>query len=152
MLHVAFHWLPTFISAWWKISVDANCLSLKMSSQLHSVFIWVQAVAHLLLSWFRVTSLVQSKFLAKYELGCKWKSFCNCIFLPKRGGSWYTHVILNELRNYSCTLDELLGGVYATIHANLWKMWEVVLANVLQLRWPILINLQFFPVILIAVV
>ena len=51
-----------------------------MSSQLHSGFIWIQAVAHdLVLPWFRVTSLV---FLAKHELE---NSFCDCIFLPKRG-------------------------------------------------------------------
>ena len=31
----------------------------EMSSQLQSGFIQFQAVAHLLLSWFRVTSLVQ---------------------------------------------------------------------------------------------
>ena len=29
----------------------------KMSSQLHSGFIWVQAVAHHLFPWFRVTSV-----------------------------------------------------------------------------------------------
>ena len=46
-----------------KLEVD-----LTMSSQLrmHSGFILVQAVAHLLLPWFRVTSLSQSSFL---ELG-----------------------------------------------------------------------------------
>ena len=29
--------------------------------------------------------LFQSSFLAKHELGCKWTSFCNCIFLQKKG-------------------------------------------------------------------
>ena len=51
-----------------------------MSSQLHSGFIWVQAVAHLLLSWLRVIPLSQSSILAKHELG---NSFCNCIFCQK---------------------------------------------------------------------
>ena len=73
-------------------------------------------MVHLFLPGFRVTSLVQSSFLAKYELDCKCKSFCNCIFLPKRGWKLiYTHVILDELRKYLCILDELLGGVYVIL-------------------------------------
>ena len=55
-----------------------------MSSQLHSGFIWALAVAHLLLPWFRVTSLSQSSILAKRELG---NSFCSCIFCQKGGGT-----------------------------------------------------------------
>ena len=41
-----------------KLEVDLNVIT---------VALWVQAVAHLLLAWFRVTSLVQSSFLAKHE-------------------------------------------------------------------------------------
>ena len=42
-------------------------VSMPQSSQLHSGFIWVQAVAHLLLPLFGATSLFQSSFLAKHE-------------------------------------------------------------------------------------
>ena len=72
-----------------------------MSSQLHSGFILVQAVAHLLLPRFRVNPLSQSSFLvelgnplsqssflAKHELGYKWNSFCS-IFLPWNSGQIY---------------------------------------------------------------
>ena len=82
-----------------------------MSSQLQSGFIQFQAVAHLLLSLFRVTFLVQWKFLANSKLGCKWNSFCNCIFLPKGV----------ELRLYSC----VIGWTLKNIHA-LWANFGAV--------------------------
>ena len=49
-----------------------------------SVALWVQAVAHLLLPWLRVTPPSQSGILAKHELE---NSFCNCIFCQKGGGT-----------------------------------------------------------------
>ena len=52
--------------------------------QLHSGFIMVQTVAHLLLPWLRVIPLSQSSIVAKYELG---NSFCNCVFCHKGGGT-----------------------------------------------------------------
>ena len=64
-----------------KLEVD---LTLKRSSQLQSGFIQVQVVLHLLLQGFSVTTLVHWRCLANSELGCKMKSFCNCIFVPKR--------------------------------------------------------------------
>ena len=51
-----------------KLEVD---LTQKRSSQLQSGFIQIQAVAHLLLPGFRVTPLVQWRFLANNELVCK---------------------------------------------------------------------------------
>ena len=36
---------------------------------------------------FRVTSLFQLNLLAKHELGCKWSSFGNYIFLPRGSGT-----------------------------------------------------------------
>ena len=68
-----------------------------MSSQLHSGFVWVQAVAHLLLPWFRVTSFVQSRFVAKDELGYKLNSFYDGIFLPKRG--WNSDIFMYYYMN-----------------------------------------------------
>ena len=99
-----------------------------MSSQLHSEFILVQAVAHLLLPWFRVTSLSQSSFL---ELGYKWNSFCNRMFLPKRGwNSVHIHILLDELWKYSYTISEPLGGVQLCLFWNfeytkavIYKIW-----------------------------
>ena len=44
-----------------------------------------------ILPWFRVTSLVQSSFLAKHELA----TFFNCIFLPKR--KWNSDLLLDQL-------------------------------------------------------
>ena len=67
-----------------KLEVD---LTPKMSSQLQCGFIQVQVVVHLLLQGFRVTPLVQWRFLANNELGCKWYSFCDCTFVPKEGGT-----------------------------------------------------------------
>ena len=58
-----------------KLEVD---LVLKRSSQLQ-----VQVVVHLLLPWFSVTPLAKWRFAANNELGCKWNSFCDCIFVPK---------------------------------------------------------------------
>ena len=46
-----------------KLEVDLT------SSKLQSGFIWVQAVARLLLAWLRVTPLSQSSIVAKDELG-----------------------------------------------------------------------------------
>ena len=51
-----------------KLEVD---LTQKRSSQLQSGFIQIQAVAHLLLPGFRVTPLVQRRFLVNNELVCK---------------------------------------------------------------------------------
>ena len=56
------------------------------------------------------------------------------------------YVVLDELWKYSCTIGELLDSTCATIHAFeytklepiLWKKWVVVLAKILQLRWPTL--------------
>ena len=112
-----------------------------------SVALWIHLVLGsgppLLLPWFRVTSLSQSSFL---ELGYKWNSFLNCIFLPKREwNSGHIHILLDELKysytianlwvvfmiillcNYSCRFGTLSAQRLAiTI---LWKMWEVVLAK-----------------------
>ena len=105
-----------------------------MSSQLHSGFIWVQAVTHLLWSWFRVqavthllwswfrvTSLDQSSFLAKHELGYNWNSFCTFIFLPRRG---WNFMFLGTPK-YSCTWVNFWAVFMyfcANIHA-LLKVW-----------------------------
>ena len=48
-----------------KLEVD---LTQEMSSQLQSGFTQVQAVAHLLLPWFRVTPLVLSRFQQNMNL------------------------------------------------------------------------------------
>ena len=92
---------------------NCNCKTLeldstqKMSSQLQSGFIQVQAVAHLFLPWFKVISLVQWRFIANNELGWKWNSFCDCMFVPKGGvlldGLWkiFMHYWL-IFRQYLC--------------------------------------------------
>ena len=80
-LHNNIYLLCTYIV---KLEVD---LAQENVIQLHSGFIWVQAVAHLLLACFRVTPLFQSSSLEKYELRCK------CIFYQKGDG----------IQIYSCT-------------------------------------------------
>ena len=63
-----------------------------------------QAVAHLPLPYFRVTSLVEWKFLANNELVA---SFCNCIFLPKGV----------ETRLWSLKLDDNIHALWANVWA-----------------------------------
>ena len=74
-----------------------------MSSQLHSGFIWVQTVAHLLLPRCRVTSLSQSSFL---ELGYH---FVIAYFCQKGGGT--LAILLDELLKIFIHYSEPLGGV-----------------------------------------
>ena len=66
-----------------KLEVD---LTQEMSSQLQSGFVF-----QVVLAWFRVTSLVQWKFLANNELGC---NFVIAYFCQKGV----------ELRLYSCVI------------------------------------------------
>ena len=70
-----------------------------------SEFILFQAVPHML-PWFRITSYFQASFLAKHELGCKWNSFCNCIFVPKRGWN-LIHSCIIRWTKYSCTIERV---------------------------------------------
>ena len=67
-----------------------------MSSQLLSGFTHVQAVAHLLLPWFRVTPLVLSRFQQKSGLQMKFNFVIACLY--QKGV---------ELWLYSCINDEL---------------------------------------------
>ena len=83
-----------------------------MPSQL---FIWVQAVVHLLLPWFRVTPLVQSSFLTKYELCC-------CIFKLHISG-WSSDIFIfywmnSEILNFMHYIGESLGGLYVILWCN----------------------------------
>ena len=127
--------IHTFIqSAWWfhfimhtllwvygldpdECSWDNHGLDPDATEMVISVtFIWVQAVAHLLLPWFIVTPHFQSSSLAKHEHNIH---FVNAYFCQKGVDLWYIHVLLDELGKYSCTIDklQLLGGVCAIIHA-----------------------------------
>ena len=87
-----------------------------MSSQLHPEFILVQAVAHLLLPWFRDTSLSQSNLLAKHELGYTNEiHFVIAYFCQKWGGT------LKHL----CTYSEPLGCVHVFSCNYLYALLEL---------------------------
>ena len=59
----------------------------------------------ILLQGFSVTPFVQLRFLANSELGCKSNSFCDCIFVPKRGMVLTIFMYYwMESENYSCTI------------------------------------------------
>ena len=88
-----------------------------MSFLLHSGFILVQPVAHLLLPLFWVTPLFQLNVLPKHELGCKWNLFVVAYFCQKGGGTliysciigWTVKMFMHYrwtsgrcLWNYSC--------------------------------------------------
>ena len=63
------------------------------------------AVAHLLLLGFRVTPFVQWRFLANNKLGYKWNSFCDCVFVPKGGGTLTIFIYYwIHSEKYSCTI------------------------------------------------
>ena len=66
--------------------------------------------------WIHSTSFCQGlglrpfqwRFLANNELGCKWNSLCDCMFVPKEGGTVPT-----------------IGWTLKNIHALLANLWAV---------------------------
>ena len=69
------------------------------------------------------TALVQWRFLVNNELGCKWNSFCDCIFVPK--GS-VTLTIYSCIINIGCTLKI----IQCTILTNYWGVFMCFYANI----------------------
>ena len=97
-------------------------LTQETSSQLHSGFIWVHAVA-------RHFAMVNGYTLCPVKVSskninlvrCKLNeihSFCNCIFVPKRRwNSGYIHVLLDELSNSHAHWANLWAVTfYTSIH------------------------------------
>ena len=74
-----------------------------------------------------VTSLVQWKFLAKNKLGCKWNSFCSCIFYQKGVElRLYSYVIgwtLKIFMHNGLMFGQWLFTSYTHIHT-LLELWE----------------------------
>ena len=75
--------------------------------------IWM---AHLLLPWVRLcTFIILSRIPAKHEFSCKTNSFCNCMFVPKRGwNSSYMYIIIDYhrlLEKYSYTMGQLTTDI-----------------------------------------
>ena len=90
------------------LSASYVAISFLVIFHLGFIVLYSLAVCAMVLPWFRVTFLVQWKFLANNELSCNWNSLCNCIFLPKGGGtqlySCVTRWTLKTFMHYGLTL------------------------------------------------